>query len=75
MLSALDGDRASRRNGVGWGADDSAIGHTLSGRESLTPAEAAHALALLHHHRRQLPGPLLSQLFHPAAAGLQPALL
>ncbi|MCG5246914.1 hypothetical protein [Methylorubrum extorquens] len=75
LLSTLDGDRASKRNGIGWGADDSAIGHTLAGRETLTPTEAAHALALLHHHRRQLPGPLLSRLFHPAAAGLQPALL
>lgn len=75
MLSALDDDRASKRNGIGWGADDTAVGHTLAGREALTVTEAAHALALLHHHRRQLPGPMLARLFEPAPAGPQPALL
>ena len=76
FLSERDADRATKRNDRGWGADDTGVGHTLAGRESLTPAEAAHALALLSVHRRQLPPALLARLAGgaPAAAPAQAAL-
>lgn len=74
LLSVLDGDRASKRNDSGWGADDTAVGHALSSNASLTEVEAAHALALLHHHRRQLRGELLARLFGQADV-TQPSLL
>lgn len=67
LLSALDEDRASRRNDAGWGQDDTSVGHLLAERE-----ETAHAARLLHHHRKQLPAILRSRLFDtvpgPAAA-------
>lgn len=68
LLSALDEDRASRRNDAGWGQDDTSVGHLLAEREALSREETAHALRLLHHHRRQLPGELRERLFEAAAA-------
>lgn len=73
ILSALDADRASKKNGEGWGQDDTGVGHLLSEREALTEREAAHALRLLHHHRRQLPVELRSRAFD-AAIGPRPVL-
>lgn len=73
FLSDRDEDRASRRNDAGWGQDDTSIGHLLSEREELSREESAHALRLLHHHRRQLPGSLRARLFE-AATGSAPAL-
>ncbi|APX86010.1 hypothetical protein BV511_15665 [Methylorubrum extorquens] len=63
LLSALDEDRASRRNDAGWGQDDTSIGHLLAEREEISREETAHAARLLHHHRRQLPAELRSRLF------------
>ncbi len=74
FLSERDADRATKRNGVGWGADDTGVGHVLSGREALSEAEAAHALALLAHHRRQLPPRLLARLAGGAPAPAQAVL-
>ncbi|QRE76840.1 hypothetical protein [Methylobacterium aquaticum] len=76
LLSSLDVDRATKRNGIGWGADDTGVGHVLASRASLTESEAAHALALLSVHRRQLPPALLARLAGgaPAAAPAQAAL-
>ena len=67
-LSDRDGDRASRRNDAGWGQDDTGVGHLLSSRGELSREESAHALRLLHHHRRQLPAVLRSRLFDTAPA-------
>ncbi|MBO1020425.1 hypothetical protein IPV08_10640 [Methylobacterium sp. SD274] len=74
ILSALDGDRASKRNGEGWGQDDTGVGHLLAERKELTEREAAHALRLLHHHRRQLPVELRSRAFDAAIQPDVPAL-
>ncbi|MBI1689545.1 hypothetical protein [Methylorubrum sp. DB1722] len=68
LLSALDEDRASRRNDAGWGQDDSGVGHLLAERSELSREETAHAARLLHHHRKQLPGDLRSRLFGSAVA-------
>lgn len=73
ILSALDADRASKRNGEGWGQDDTGVGHLLAERKELTEREAAHALRLLHHHRKQLPVELRSRAFD-AAIGPRPVL-
>lgn len=74
FLTGLDADRATKRNDRGWGADDTGVGHTLSSRASLTESEAAHALALLAVHRRQLPADLLARLAGGAPAPAQAVL-
>lgn len=66
ILSALDSDWAAIENGCGWSQATCWTGHTLSEREVLDQAEAAHALGLLHQHRRQLPDELCIVLFGSA---------
>lgn len=68
ILSALDTDWASERNGVGWSQASAWTGHTLAECEALDQGEAAHALALLFGHRRQLPDELNVLLFGVAPA-------
>lgn len=63
VLSSRDEDWAAVRNSEGWSQATCWTGHTLSERESLDQGEAAHALALLHQHRRQLPDGLSVALF------------
>lgn len=63
VLSARDEDWAAVRNSSGWSQATCWTGHVLSERESLDQGEAAHALALLHGHRRQLPDELALILF------------
>lgn len=63
VLSDRDSDRASIRNGRGWSQATSWTGHVLSGRDSLTQAEAAHGLALLWGHRSQIPADLRVSVF------------
>lgn len=53
-LSELDTDWAAVQNGAGWSQATCWTGHLLSERESLDHGETAHAMALLHGHRRQL---------------------
>ncbi|AWN36655.1 MULTISPECIES: hypothetical protein [Methylobacterium] len=53
-LSARDEDWAAVQNGEGWSQATTWTGHVLSERESLDQGQAAHALGLLHGHRRQL---------------------
>jgi len=66
ILSALDSDWAAIKNGRGWSQTTCWTGHTLSERDVLDQAEAAHALGLLHQHRRQLPDELNAVLFGSA---------
>ena len=54
FLSELDTDWAAVQNGAGWSQATCWTGHLLSERESLDQGETAHALGLLHGHRRQL---------------------
>ncbi|WP_244625467.1 hypothetical protein [Methylobacterium mesophilicum] len=62
----MDSDWAAVENGRGWSQSTCWTGHTLSEREVLDQAEAAHALGLLHQHRRQLPDELCIVLFGSA---------
>ena len=62
-VSALDEDWASDRNSIGWSMATCWTGHLLSERASLDQGEAAHALALLHGHRRQLTDDQCLRLF------------
>lgn len=66
ILSAMDDDWAAVQNGRGWSQVSCWMGHTLSEREVLDQGEAAHAIGLLHQHRRQLPDELNLLLFGSA---------
>ncbi|MGU3542263.1 hypothetical protein [Methylobacterium sp. A52T] len=66
ILSAMDDDWAAVQNGKGWSQATCWTGHTLSEMEALDQWHAAHALGLLHQHRRQLPDPLCVVLFGSA---------
>lgn len=70
-LSALDQDRCRNANGEGWEAVASRPGHRLAGMTQLTPLQAAHAIALVHPHRKQLPEDLRERMFG-AASGAAP---
>ncbi|ACS39425.1 hypothetical protein [Methylorubrum extorquens] len=67
-LSARDEDWAADRNSIGWSQATCWAGHVLSEREALDHGETAHALALLHQHRRQLSDELNLALFGEAPA-------
>lgn len=66
ILSSLDNDWAAVQNGRGWSQVTCWTGHTLSEMDALDQGQAAHALGLLHQHRRQLPDPLCVVLFGSA---------
>lgn len=72
ILSERDSDRASIRNGRGWSQSTSWTGHVLSGRESLTQAEAAHGMAILWGHRIRCQP---TCAMRPSSAQLSPLLL
>ncbi|BAR47336.1 hypothetical protein [Methylobacterium aquaticum] len=63
ILTELDQDRARDANGSGWGQDTSLVGHRLAEEQALTVLQAAHALKVVHKHRRQLPLALRERLF------------
>lgn len=62
-VSALDEDWASEANSIGWSQATCWTGHLLSEQDVLDQGKAAHALALLHGHRRQLSDDLNLALF------------
>ncbi|MBE7197161.1 MAG: hypothetical protein INR70_05075 [Parafilimonas terrae] len=66
ILSALDADWAAVQNSRGWSQATCWTGHTLSEMDVLDQGQAAHALGLLHQHRRQLPDELCVVLFGSA---------
>lgn len=59
ILAALDPDRASLRNRVGFSAADSSRGRALAATCYLDDAEAVEALILVERYHRQLPADLL----------------
>lgn len=63
LLTDLDRDQAALRNAAGWGQSHSRVGHVLAAMPELGVAEASHALAAVHRHRRQLPRDLKVALF------------
>ncbi|WP_244033204.1 hypothetical protein [Methylobacterium sp. E-016] len=64
FLSARDEDWAAVRNSSGWSQATTWRGHVVSERESLDQGEAAHALGILHGHRKQIPYRLAHTLFY-----------
>lgn len=54
ILCEMDQDRASVRNGYGWGKSHSHAGHVLGGLKELSVIEASQALAAVYRHRKQL---------------------
>jgi SWI/SNF-related matrix-associated actin-dependent regulator 1 of chromatin subfamily A len=55
MLAAMDGDRATSVNGMGFSKLDVEIGHRLAACATLTPKQAALAAKLVVKYRRQVP--------------------
>lgn len=53
-MSALDSDRASAINGIGWSKIDGKIGHDLSGRLSLTNGQVWLSRKILRKYGRQI---------------------
>ncbi|GLS52468.1 hypothetical protein GCM10007886_06510 [Methylobacterium gregans] len=68
VLSSRDMDWAAVQNGEGWSQATTWTGHTLSERAVLDQGEAAHALGLLHGHRRQLSDEVCIACFGEAPA-------
>jgi hypothetical protein len=63
LLMAMDSDRASEKNGMGFSKSDSYVGHELAKRARLTPEEGALAVELARRYRGQLPADLVARLF------------
>lgn len=59
MLSAMDADRASQRNGMGFSQADTFIGNRLAQLKSLTAKQAALGAKLVNKYRRQLPAEVI----------------
>jgi SNF2 family DNA or RNA helicase len=55
-------DWANALDGAGFNKFDAEIGHSLAGKASLSPKQAALALRLARKYRRQLPSELVEQL-------------
>lgn len=66
-VTALDADRASRRNDVGWSRATTLAGHVLTGKGDLDEAHASHALRILRLHHVQVPPTLRDRLFNVMA--------
>ena len=49
-------------NGIGFNKIDSAIGHELSMKQSLSPKQAALVWKMVLKYREQLPGDLVAEL-------------
>ncbi len=54
ILCEMDQDRASVRNGFGWGKSHSHAGHVLGSLRELSVIEASQALCAVYRHRKQL---------------------
>jgi hypothetical protein len=61
-LAGCDHDRAREVNDVGFNKLDGNIGHSLAGRDSLTPKQAALGRIILRKYRRQLDPGLYARL-------------
>lgn len=62
LLAALDPDRASQRNEMGFNMFDGRIGHELAVLPRLSPKQAALGRRLLRKYRRQLEEGLLARI-------------
>ncbi|MCJ2039877.1 hypothetical protein MKK64_05265 [Methylobacterium sp. E-025] len=54
VLSSYDEDFAALRNGVGWSAAHSHVGHVVASLPELDQTQASHALRAVWAHRRQI---------------------
>lgn len=68
ILCETDQDRASVRNGYGWGKSHSHAGHVLGGLKELSVIEASQALAAVYRHRKQLRPEIRQACFGSAEA-------
>lgn len=68
ILCEMDQDRASVRNGYGWGKSHSHAGHVLGGLKELSVIEASQALAAVYRHRKQLRPDVRERCFGSAEA-------
>jgi len=59
QLTAMDGDRASSLNGMGFSKSDTFIGQRLSQLPHLTPKQAVLGAKLVNRYRKQLPPELV----------------
>lgn len=70
VLSSYDEDFAALRNGVGWSAAHSHVGHVVASLPELDQSQASHALRAVRAHRRQIPTELRERIFETAAPQL-----
>ena len=61
ILAGLDGDFAMEQNGIGYNGIDTAIGHDLANRDSLSFRQAALGRKIIRKYHRQLGADLLAQ--------------
>lgn len=68
ILCEMDQDRASVRNGYGWGKSHSHAGHVLGSLRELSVIEASQALCAVYRHRKQLRPEIRQACFGSAEA-------
>jgi SWI/SNF-related matrix-associated actin-dependent regulator 1 of chromatin subfamily A len=62
LLAGMDTDGARVLNGVGFSKFDSAIGHDLAGRVTLSPKQATLGLKIARKYRRQISADLVTAM-------------
>ncbi|MCJ2035592.1 hypothetical protein [Methylobacterium sp. J-068] len=70
VLSGLDEDRAAIRNGIGWSAAHSHVGHVVASLSELDQTQASHALRAVWTNRKQIPVELRERIFETPAPEL-----
>lgn len=73
-ITAKYDDRAVHRNGVGWDAASSNMGHRLAWIAEYDERTAAHAWTLVHRHRRQIGAELRDELYGTLDVEDEPAI-
>lgn len=63
VLSGRDEDFAALKNGIGWSAAHSHVGHVVSSLPKLDQTQASHALRAVWAHRRQISAELRGRVF------------
>ena len=63
VLSGRDEDFAALKNGIGWSAAHSHVGHVVASMPELDQTQASHALRAVWAHRRQISPELRGRVF------------
>lgn len=66
VLSSYDEDFAALKNGIGWSAAHSHVGHVVASLPELDQSQASHALRAVWAHRRQISPELRQRVFGSA---------